>query len=119
LKKINISQKLNLFDEYWSPKIVAELNDDYIKIVKIKGQFDWHHHKEEDELFFVFKGRLLIRFRDEDVWLDEGEFIVIPKGVDHLPIAEEEAHILLIEPKNTLNTGNIQSEKTKKTLKRL
>jgi len=116
LNKINLSQKFSLFNDFWSPKIVGELNDSHIKIAKLKGEFDWHHHENEDELFFVVKGQLLIKFRDTEVSLEEGELIVIPKGVDHLPIATDEVHVILIEPKGTLNTGNVITEKTKQAL---
>lgn len=116
MNKINLSQKFSLFNEFWSPKVVGELNDSHIKLAKLKGEFDWHHHENEDELFLVVKGQLLIRFRDNDVTLAEGEFIVIPKGVDHLPVAEEEVQVVLIEPKGTLNTGNVITEKTISTL---
>jgi mannose-6-phosphate isomerase-like protein (cupin superfamily) len=116
LDKINLSRKFSLFNEYWSPKIVGELNDSHIKLAKLKGEFDWHHHDNEDELFMVVKGRLTIKFRDKDVVLDEGELIVIPKGIDHLPVAVEEVHVMLIEPKGTLNTGNVVTEKTKEAL---
>jgi mannose-6-phosphate isomerase-like protein (cupin superfamily) len=119
LNKINLSQKLSLFNEYWSPKIIGDLNDSYIKLAKLKGEFDWHRHDNEDELFFVIKGQLTIKFRDNDIILDEGELIVIPKGVDHLPIASEEVHVMLIEPKATLNTGNVVTEKTKEILDRI
>ena len=112
MEKVNIAQKFSLFDERWSPRIVGELNDSYVKLAKLKGEFVWHHHDEEDELFLVVKGRLLIKLRDGDVWLDEGEFVVIPKGVEHLPVAEEEVHVMLLEPKSTVNTGNVQSERT-------
>ena len=88
------------------------MNDSYLKLVKLKGEFVWHHHEHEDELFLVVKGRLLIKLRDRDIWLGEGEFVVIPKGVEHMPVAEEEVHALLIEPKTTLNTGNIENERT-------
>jgi mannose-6-phosphate isomerase-like protein (cupin superfamily) len=91
---------------------VGELNESYVKLVKVKGEFVWHHHDVEDELFLVVKGRLLIRLRDRDVRLEEGEFVIIPRGVEHLPVAEEEAHLLVIEPKSTLNTGNVQDERT-------
>ena len=119
MEKINLTQKFSLFKEYWSPKIVGELNDSYIKLAKLKGGFDWHHHDAEDEMFMVVKGQLTIKFRDKDVILDEGELIVIPKGVDHLPVAAEEVHVMLIEPKGTLNTGNVVSEKTKEVLERI
>jgi mannose-6-phosphate isomerase-like protein (cupin superfamily) len=112
MDKVNLAQKFSLFLEYWSPKIVGELNDSYVKLAKLKGEFVWHHHDTEDELFLVVKGRLLIKLRDQDILLEEGEFVIIPRGVDHLPIAEEEAHVLLLEPKTTLNTGNTQNERT-------
>ncbi|HWR40670.1 MAG TPA: cupin domain-containing protein [Patescibacteria group bacterium] len=119
MDKINLLQKLSLFNEFWSPKIVGELNDSYIKLAKLKGEFDWHHHKNEDELFFIVKGQLLIKFRDHEISLNEGEFLVIPQGVDHLPVAADEVHVMLIEPKETLNTGNVITEKTKQTLERI
>ncbi|HLJ32756.1 MAG TPA: cupin domain-containing protein [Ktedonobacteraceae bacterium] len=112
MEAVNLSEKFGLFSDYWSPKIAGELNDSYLKLVKLKGEFVWHHHEHEDELFLVVKGRLLIRLRDRDIWLNEGEFVVIPKGVEHLPVAEEEVHVLLLEPKTTLNTGNIENERT-------
>lgn len=119
MDKVNLAQKFNLFQEYWSPKIVGELNDSYVKLAKLKGEFVWHHHDTEDELFLVIKGRLLIKLRDQDILLEEGEFVIIPRGVDHLPIADEEAHVLLLEPKTTLNTGNTQNERTVIDLERL
>jgi mannose-6-phosphate isomerase-like protein (cupin superfamily) len=112
MEKVNIAQKLTLFQEYWSPKIVGEVNDTHVKLVKFQGEFVWHHHENEDELFLVLKGRLLIKLRDQDIWLDEGEFLIIPKMVEHMPVAEEEVHVLLLEPKSTLNTGNVQNERT-------
>jgi mannose-6-phosphate isomerase-like protein (cupin superfamily) len=112
MEKVNLAHKLGIFHDYWSPKIVGELNESYVKLVKVKGAFVWHHHDAEDELFLVVKGRLLIRLRDRDVRLEEGEFVIIPRGVEHLPVAEEEAHLLVIEPKSTLNTGNVQDERT-------
>ncbi len=112
MNKVNLKQKFAHFQDYWSPKIAGELNDSYIKLVKFKGEFVWHHHENEDELFLVVKGKLLIKLRDRDIWLEEGEFVVIPRGVEHLPIAEEEVHVLLLEPKSTLNTGNVQNERT-------
>lgn len=119
MDKINLAQKFGLFSEYWSPKIVGELNDSYIKLAKLKGEFDWHHHEKEDELFLVVNGQLTIKFRDKAVVLDAGELLVIPKGVDHLPVAAEEVQVMLIEPKGTLNTGNVVTEKTKEVLERL
>ena len=119
MDKINLAEKFGLFSEHWSPKIIGELNDFYIKLAKLKGEFDWHHHDNEDELFLVVKGQLTIKFRDQDRVLTEGELIVIPKGVDHLPVAAEEVHVMLIEPKGTLNTGNVVTEKTKEVLERI
>lgn len=112
MEKVNIKEKFSLFNEYWSPKIVGEINDSHVKLVKLHGEFVWHHHEQEDEMFLVVKGRLLIKFRDRDVWLEEGEFLVVPKGVEHMPVAEEEVHVLLLEPKTTLNTGNQVNERT-------
>jgi mannose-6-phosphate isomerase-like protein (cupin superfamily) len=112
MEKVNLAQKLSLFNEYWSPKIAGELNDSYVKLAKLKGEFVWHHHEAEDELFLVVKGKLLIKLRDRDIWLEEGEFVIIPQGVEHMPVAEDEVHIVLIEPKTTLNTGNVQNERT-------
>ena len=109
-EKVNIAEKLTKFSAHWSPKIAGELNDSYVKLVKVKGEFVWHHHEDEDELFLILKGRLLIQFRDKDVWLDEGEFIIIPRGVAHRPVAEEECHIMLLEPKTVLNTGNVEGD---------
>ena len=119
MDKVNLAEKFSLFADHWSPKIVGELNDSYVKVVKLKGEFVWHHHEKEDELFLVVKGKLLIRLRDRDLWLQEGEFVIIPKGVEHLPVAEEEAHVLLLEPKTTLNTGNVRSERTLASLQRI
>jgi len=119
MDKVNLVQKFSLFQDYWSPKIVGELNDSYIKLVKFKGEFVWHHHETEDELFLVLKGSLLIKLRDRDISLEEGEFVIIPKDVEHLPIADEEAHVLLLEPKTTLNTGNISNERTVADLERI
>jgi mannose-6-phosphate isomerase-like protein (cupin superfamily) len=112
IEKVNLSQKFNLFQDYWSPKIAGEINDSHVKLVKLKGEFVWHHHDIEDELFLVVKGHLLIRLRDQDIQLDEGEFVIIPHGVEHLPVADEAAHVLLLEPKSTLNTGNVQNDRT-------
>lgn len=119
IEQINLTDKFSLFQEYWSPKIVGELNDSHVKLAKLKGEFVWHHHENEDELFLVVKGRLLIKLRDRDIWLNEGEFTIIPKGVEHLPVANEEVHVLLLEPKSTLNTGNVQNERTVADLKQI
>ena len=119
MRSVNLAEKFRQFDDLWSPKIVGEVNESYVKVVKLKGEFVWHHHDAEDELFLVVKGRLLLRFRDREVWLDEGEFAIVPRGVDHLPIAPEEAHVLLLEPKSTLNTGNVRNERTVGELDRI
>ncbi len=112
MEKVNIAQKLSLLHEYWSPRIAGELNDTFVKLAKLKGEFVWHHHGAEDELFLVVKGNLLIKLRDRDILLEPGEFMIIPKGVEHLPIAKEEAQVLLLEPKSTVNAGNVQNERT-------
>ena len=109
---INLTDKFNLFQEPWHPKIVGELNDSYVKLAKLKGEFVWHHHDNEDELFLVIKGTLIIKLRNQELTIHEGEFVIIPKGVEHLPVAEEEVQVLLLEPKSTLNTGNVQNERT-------
>ena len=112
MNKINLVQKFSFFQEYWQPKIVGELNDSYIKVVKIKGEFVWHRHAAEDELFLVIKGRLRILLRDGEINLEPGELIIIPRGVEHCPVAEEEAQVVLMEPKTTLNTGEVEDERT-------
>lgn len=118
-EKVNLAQKFSLFDDRWRPKIIGELNDFHVKLAKLEGEFVWHHHDEEDELFLVIKGRLQMRFRDRDVWLEEGEFLIVPRGVEHLPVAPQETHVLLFEPKSTLNTGNVRSERTVEDLERI
>jgi mannose-6-phosphate isomerase-like protein (cupin superfamily) len=110
VEKVNIEEKLALFEEHWNPKVVGELNGQQVKLVKILGEFVWHHHDEEDELFLVVRGRFRMEFRDRHVWIEEGELIVVPRGVEHRPVAEEEAHVLLFEPASTLNTGNVRNE---------
>jgi mannose-6-phosphate isomerase-like protein (cupin superfamily) len=112
MEKVNVAEKFARFEDYWKPKIVAELNDSYVKLAKLKGDFVWHRHDNEDELFLVTKGNLLIRLRDGEIRIGPGEFVVIPRGVDHLPVAEEEVQVVLIEPRSTLNTGNVADEKT-------
>jgi mannose-6-phosphate isomerase-like protein (cupin superfamily) len=119
VEKINLAEKFRLFADLWSPKIVGEVNDIHIKLVKLRGEFVWHHHDEEDELFLVVKGKLLIKLRDRDIWLEEGEFVIIPRGVEHLPVAPEEVQVLLVEPKSTLNTGNVRSDRTVEELDRI
>ena len=109
---VNISHKFGLIQEYWQPRIVGELNGSYLKVAKLKGEFVWHHHEKEDELFLVVKGKLLIKLRNRELWLEEGEFVIIPKGVEHCPVAEEEVQVFLLESKSTVNTGNIQNERT-------
>jgi mannose-6-phosphate isomerase-like protein (cupin superfamily) len=110
--KVNLRDKFALFNEKWSPKIVGELNGQLVKLVKFIGPFVWHHHDTEDELFLVVKGRFRMEFRDRNVWLEEGEFLIVPRGVEHRPVAEEEAHVLLFEPATTVNTGNVTNERT-------
>ena len=119
MKKVNLSEKFGLFSDLWSPKIVGELNGQHVKLAKLKGEFVWHHHENEDELFLVLRGALAIHLRDRVVNLSEGEFFIVPKGVEHKPVAEDEAHILLLEPVSTLNTGNVRNERTVDSPERL
>ncbi len=112
LEKVNIAQKFSLFSNYWEPKVVGELNKQYVKLAKLKGEFVWYQHENEDELFMVIKGKLTIKLREKDICLAEGEFFIIPRGVEHMPVAEEEVHVLMFEPQCTVNTGNTESEKT-------
>ena len=119
MEKVNLAEKFRQFSDLWSPKIAGEVNDAQVKLVKLKGEFVWHRHEREDELFLVVKGRMTIRFRDRDVALEEGEFLVVPRGVEHMPVAEEEAHVLLVEPRSTLNTGNVRNERTVAELQRV
>lgn len=109
---INISEKFSSFSEHWYPRIVGELNDSYVKLAKLKGEFVWHKHENEDELFLVVKGQLKIKLRDRELMINEGNFVIIPKGVEHCPVAEEEVQVLLLEPKSTLNTGDQQNDRT-------
>lgn len=111
MSKVNLSKKFSLFNNYWEPKIVGDLNNQYVKLAKLKGEFVWHQHEKEDEFFMVIKGHLTIRMRDGDIELNEGEFYIIPRGVDHMPMAEDEVHVLMFEPKTTVNTGNADSNK--------
>jgi mannose-6-phosphate isomerase-like protein (cupin superfamily) len=119
METINLKEKLSRVKEFWSPKIVGELNDSYVKVVKLQGEFVWHHHDREDEMFLVVTGKLRMRFRDREEIIRPGEFIIVPRGVEHLPVADEEVHIVLFEPKTTLNTGNIRSERTHAELERI
>jgi mannose-6-phosphate isomerase-like protein (cupin superfamily) len=119
MQKINLKEKLESFSAHWQPKVVGELNGQYVKLVKFEGPFVWHHHETEDEMFMVLSGRFRMEFRDRDVWIEEGEFIIVPRGVEHRPVADEEAHVLLFEPASTLNTGNTENEMTVRELERI
>jgi mannose-6-phosphate isomerase-like protein (cupin superfamily) len=129
MNKVNLLEKLSLINDHWNPRIVGELNGQYVKLVKFEGPFTWHHHENEDEMFLVVKGRFRMEFRDTDgdpnqnvlreIWLEEGEFCVVPRGIEHRPVADEEAHVLLFEPATTLNTGNVENEFTRQKLGRL
>jgi mannose-6-phosphate isomerase-like protein (cupin superfamily) len=123
MEVVNVAQKLAQFSEYWSPKIAGEVNDSYVKLVKFRGEFVWHHHEREDELFLVIGGRLRMKFREHGVEREEtvqtGEFIIVPRGLEHMPIADEEVHVMLLEPKTTLNTGNMRNERTREVLEKI
>jgi len=119
MNTVNLKEKFSLFSDRWKPRIIGEVNDCYLKAVKVKGDFVWHHHEDEDELFLVVKGALRMKFRDHEAVIEEGEFIIVPRGVEHCPVADEETHIVLIEPKSTLNTGNVTNERTVAELERI
>jgi mannose-6-phosphate isomerase-like protein (cupin superfamily) len=119
MDKISLSGKLALFHDHWNPRIVGELNGQHVKLVKFQGAFVWHHHEHEDELFLVVEGRFRMEFRDRDVWLDAGEFLIVPRGVDHRPVAEQEVSVLLFEPASTVNTGNASDERRRATPERI
>jgi mannose-6-phosphate isomerase-like protein (cupin superfamily) len=119
MEKVNIADKFKKITEYWKPYIAGELNGQLVKLDKLKGEFVWHHHEHEDELFMVVKGRFRMELRDRHIWLEEGEFLVVPRGVEHRPVADEEAWIVLFEPATTLNTGNVQNERTLHELERV
>ncbi|HKV30087.1 MAG TPA: cupin domain-containing protein [Candidatus Dormibacteraeota bacterium] len=119
MEKVNLAEKFSRFTEHWQPKIIGELNDSYVKVVKVKGEFVWHDHPTEDELFLVVSGRLRIRLRDGDVDLQPGEFAIIPHGVEHLPVASDEAQVVLLESKTTVNTGTVSNERTVARLERI
>ena len=119
MNKVNLSEKFATFTEHWSPKIAGELNGQQVKLVKFKGPFTWHHHEQEDEMFLVVKGSFIMEFRDKNVTINEGEFIIVPRGVEHRPNAPEEVDVLLFEPASTLNTGNVENEFTKKELEKI
>lgn len=119
MDKVNLADKFALFSEHWSPKIVGELNGQHVKLAKFEGEFVWHKHDHEDELFFIVEGVLKIEFRDKTVTLEKGEFMIVPKGVEHKPVAESEVWVMLFEPATTLNTGDTQNELTRHDLDRL
>jgi mannose-6-phosphate isomerase-like protein (cupin superfamily) len=119
MEKVNIRQKLGQFSDYWNPRIIGELNGQHVKAVKLKGEFVWHHHDHEDELFLVTKGKLKMEFREKTVEVNEGEFIIVPRLTEHRPVADDEVHLLLFEPVSTLNTGNVENEKTRKNLEKI
>ena len=117
--KVNIAEKLSLFNDYCNPRIIGELNGQQVKAVKLNGEFIWHKHDNEDELFLVMKGTLFMELRDKTITINEGEFLIVPRGTEHKPVAKEEVHILLFEPATTLNTGEVQNELTKTVLQKL
>ena len=119
MEKVSIVSKLSQFSDHWNPRIVGELNGQHVKLVKFQGEFVWHHHDAEDELFLVIEGRFRMDFRDRQVWLERGEFLIVPRGVEHRPVADEEVSVLLFEPAGTVNTGNVAEERTRATLERL
>ena len=119
MEKVNVAEKLSLFHDHWNPRIIGELNGQQVKAAKLKGEFFFHHHEHEDELFFVIKGTLKMEYRDRTEIIKAGEFIIVPRGVEHKPVAEEEVELLLFEPASTLNTGNIENERTKKNLDKI
>jgi mannose-6-phosphate isomerase-like protein (cupin superfamily) len=119
METVNLTEKFSRFSDYFHPRVIGELNDSLVKAVKLQGEFVWHHHDNEDELFLVVKGKLRMKFRDREAVVRAGEFVIVPKGVEHCPVADEEVHIVLIEPKSTLNTGNITNERTVAQLERI
>ena len=119
MHKVNVYEKLSTFSDFWSPKVVGDVNESYVKLVKLKGEFVWHLHENEDEMFMVIKGRLVIKLRTEDIVLNEGELFIIPRGIEHLPVAQDEVHVMLIEPKTTLNTGNVKNDRTVENLEKI
>ena len=119
MHKVNLEEKLSLFSDYWNPRIVGELNGQQVKLVKLQGEFVWHKHDNEDELFYVVKGVLKMEFRDRTVEINEGEFLIVPRGVEHKPVADNEVAVMLFEPASTLNTGNTRGELTRETLENI
>ncbi|MEP6700504.1 MAG: cupin domain-containing protein [Bacteroidota bacterium] len=119
MEKVNLAEKLSLFSDYFNPRIAGELNGQQVKLVKFKGEFIWHHHDNEDELFYVVKGSFDMQMRDKTITVNAGEFLIMPRGIEHKPVATEEVEIMLFEPASTINTGNIENEMTRKELKQL
>ena len=119
MPKVNLAEKLAAFDDHWNPRIVGELNGQQVKLVKFLGPFTWHHHDAEDELFLVVRGRFRMEYREGDEWIEQGEFLIVPRGVEHRPVADEEVEVLLFEPASTLNTGNVRNELTREALERM
>lgn len=119
MEKVKLEEKLALFSDHWNPRIVGELNGQQVKLAKLKGEFVWHKHEKEDEMFLVLKGRLKMDYRDHSTWIEEGEFIIVPRGVEHRPVAEEEVSVMLFEPASTLNTGDQIGELTQKDPERI
>jgi len=116
MSKVNLAQKFAQFSDFWNPRIVGELNGQQVKLVRFQGPFDWHHHDQEDELFYVVAGRFRMEFRDRVEWIEQGEFIIVPRGVEHRPVADTEVQVMLFEPRTTLNTGNVRNERTRERL---
>ena len=119
IQKVNLGEKFSRINEYWKPKIAGEVNDAYVKLVKFQGEFVWHHHENEDEMFLVVAGQMRMQLREGDLLLNPGEFVIIPRGVEHRPVAEQECQVVLLEPKSTLNTGNVTNERTLPVLERV
>ncbi len=123
METVNLAEKFSRFSEAWSPRIAGEINDCYLKLVKLRGEFVWHHHEAEDELFLVVKGKLRMKYREQgrerELIAGEGEFLIVPRGIEHMPVADEEVHVVLLEPKSTLNTGNVRNERTREQLQRV
>jgi mannose-6-phosphate isomerase-like protein (cupin superfamily) len=119
MEKVNIAEKLALFSEHWSPKVVGELNGQHVKLVKFSGEFVWHHHDEEDEMFFVVEGRFRMEFRDRSLEIEAGEFVVVPRGIEHRPVADAEVRVMLFEPASTVNTGSAGGALTVAALDRI
>jgi mannose-6-phosphate isomerase-like protein (cupin superfamily) len=119
MEKVNLSEKFSLFSDYFNPRIAGELNGQQVKLVKFKGEFVWHHHEQEDELFYVVKGSFDMQFRDKTIMVNAGEFLIVPHGVEHRPVAKEEVEVMLFEPVSTLNTGNVENELTVKNLEEI